>query len=119
MKTEWGTKRFLTTADVKLQLAMFDQNGNPYTVENRPDFVVKLWILNRRGTIFTTSKVGTIYTGCYVGEDDQVYVNIPKNTFAPGRLCIAFEPTVVDDSFSDGTYEPSVGTITEYEYISI
>jgi hypothetical protein len=119
MKTEWGIKKFLTTADVKLQLAMFDQNGDPYTVGNRPDFVVKLWVLNRRTTVFTASKAGETYSGCYLGEDNQIYVNIPKNTFTPGRLCIAFEPTIVDGTFNDGTYEPSVGSITDYEYISI
>ena len=115
---EWGDTVFLTTSDVKVRVKWYDTNGVLHTLGTMPDFTFKFWIENRESTTLTATKSGETLTNCYINDEDgYLYVNIPKNTFAAGRLCVAFEPVFDDITFDDETFEPSAGKITIYRYI--
>ena len=114
MKTEWGRTTFLTTKDLKVRIPFRNTDGDLYTLATMPDFTLKFWVENRESTKLTATKVGETLTNCYIDEEDgYLYVNIPKNTFSAGRLCVAFEPTITDGTFLDGTFEPSAGKILD------
>ena len=114
MKTEWGRTTILTTKDLKVRIPFRNTDGDLYTLATMPDFTLKFWIENRESTKLTATKVGEMLTNCYIDEEDgYLYVNIPKTTFSAGRLCVAFEPTITDGTFIDGTFEPSAGKILD------
>ena len=114
MATEWGRTTFLTTKDLKVRIPFRNTDGDLYTLATMPDFTLKFWVENRESTKLTATKVGELLTNCYIDEEDgYLYVNIPKNTFSAGRLCVAFEPTITDGTFLDGTFEPSAGKILD------
>jgi hypothetical protein len=114
MATEWGITTFLTTKDLKVRIPFRNTDGDLYTLATMPDFTLKFWIENRESTKLTATKVGEMLTNCYIDEEDgYLYVNIPKNTFSAGRLCVAFEPIITDETFDDGTFEPSAGKILD------
>ena len=114
MATEWGRTTFLTTKDVKIRIKWYDTSGVLHTLGTMPDFTFNFWIENRESTKLTATKVGETLTNCYIDEEDgYLYVNIPKNTFSAGRLCVAFEPIITDETFSDDTFEPSAGKILD------
>ena len=118
METEWGKTTFLTTKDLKVRIPFRNTDGDLYTLATMPDFTLKFWIENRESTTLTATKSGETLTNCYINDEDgYLYVNIPKNTFSAGRLCVAFEPVFDDTTFTDETFETSAGKITIYRYI--
>lgn len=115
---EWGDTVFLTTSDVKVRVKWYDTNGVLHTLGTMPDFTFKFWIENRESTKITATKAGETLTNCYINEEDgYLYINLPKNTFSAGRLCVSSEPVFTDTTFIDETFEPSAGKVTRYLYI--
>lgn len=115
---EWGDTVFLTTSDVKVRVKWYDTNGVLHTLGTMPDFTFKFWIENRESTKITATKAGETLTNCYINEEDgYLYINLPKNTFSAGRLCVSSEPVFTDTTFIDNTFEPSAGKVTRYLYI--
>jgi len=114
MATEWGVINLKKEKDNKIVVNL-DESGATIPVADMPDFTLKFYIENRETSAITATKVGEVLTGCYE-SGGFILVNIPADTFAAGRMVVAQEPSNTDATFTDGTFDPSKGTVTDITF---
>ena len=114
MATEWGITKFRKDRDVKFRITQKD-NGAIVPIVDMPDFTLKFYIENRETQVVTATKAGGALTGCYE-DGGYIFVNIPADTFAEGKMVIERCPEIADASFSDNEYNPSRGVVTNYYF---